>query len=623
MTRAKKKSKPGAAVPHAVAQEIRKLAAAFVSKQRPLVEEDDGKRPVVPRGRARAHYLGVMTDKGQFVSTRSLERNGYEIAREADGTTAVAIAKALISGDEDAALRMAREITEDDNPFVGSRDRIVDAPWNFELLTNLLTANTTHSAAIETKASDYAYSPWKLETTPWAAQHVDKTTLAKAKEEVEGFLKSMACGKSVAQLLRDVAIDYEAVGNGGFEILRDRRGFIAECNYIPFHTMRVLRKQFTKATGAKFLQRRFMKRAYFVDFNTNVIHLDRNGTEFDPTTAKEEEFPDYAKRNGHITYTDTFTSYLNAEEVVTLDDAANEFYMMTRPPFTRSTIYGTPSGITALMSMRAQEKIDQFNIQFFESKGVPQYAVVFSNLANANGEENPSVAVDGEADQMTESDLTQLESTVELFFRDKLAESDRNVLILELFGEATVKFEKLNNNKFEASFADYELRNYEKIRLSHRVPNAAIGMEGENAGLGGTRDLAQMRRYYEHIVSPGQMMLAHCVNMLLRCGLLIPYFEFKFESSNAEQKQADRTEARQDFLAGGIMLDEYRAILGKPPLPDGKGQVFYMRGQFLSVPNVPTEDAQVAVQNSLRRERKYRKRMQLVPLLDEEEDDDE
>lgn len=599
-------------IPKHIADGIRALA----KNAKAVAVDEKVSRKETHRGSARARVLGITTGEGRFVSAPTLARNGYAV-EHSDGEYAVRIAKAMQEGDPVALADIQREITEDLNPSNTSRYKTVPPPWNFDLMVDLLTLNTTHAACIETVACDYAYSPWELCTHEWAKTNVPEAELAQAKREVEAFIKTAALNRSLQNLCRDVSIDYGALGSGGFEILRDRRGFIGGVNYIPFNTMRVLRKDFAQRTGAKYLQQRFQKTAYFVELNAHVKYTDRNGVPFDPVTAPVEDFPAYAQRAAHVRYTDTFTHHRNAEETVRLEDAANEFVMLARPPFTLSTIYGTPAGYTAINSMRAQVKIDEFNMQFFASKGVPQFAVVFSNLAKPSDEEDPSVT-DDEIEQMSPSQAAQLEQQIELFFRNKLAESDRSVLMLELYGDTKVKFEKLNNNKFEASFAEYEKRNYEKVRLAHRVPNAAIGVEGENAGLGGTRDLAQMQRYHEHIVRPGQAMWEDVINTLIRCGLMIPYFKFEFKPVNKEEEAAERVAAREEFLAGGILLNEYRERIGREPLPENVGNVFFVPSGRVAVAAGTAMDPRYAVANALTHERELRRT--LSGSYDDEED---
>lgn len=611
---------------HALAQEISNV----IAHAKPL-------RTGIPKaGKARASVVGVVTTKGHYVGRQQLADLGVDISESVnrDGSRIHTVRAATSS--KTPEQRTSHEITEDDDPFNYSYDRVVNPPWPFHMLSMLLTSNTIHSAAVETKAEDYAYNAYTLTPSAWAQENVPEETLNAAREEIERWLASVVTGtiddtnRPIEELCRDVAMDFEALGSGVFEIRRDSTGYIAALNHIPMRTLRVTNNAMFKETGARFLQKRFEKYAYFVRFNSPLLYLDKNMQPFNPMEASAEMFPPYESREAHFRWDETFVDFRNADETDNIQYAANELYMIARPPFTKSAIYGTPAGITAYNNMLAQLKIDEYNLQFFANKGVPQYAVVFSNMALGDDTENVPGAIDGTGsdavEAMTPSDVAQLEQTIETFFRAKLASSDRSVLVLTLTGDATVTFEKLSNEKLEASFAEYEKRNREQIRISHRVPNAALGIEGENSGLGGSRDVAQMRRYRDHIVSPGQRMFENIVNALIRCGLLIPYFNFEFVPMDIEEETVEREFALSELKAGAITIDEYREHIGRDKLPEGRGDILYMPTSATAVTANP-DDVAGQLQSAINNEKRFRgllsgdTSVEELDNLDDEEDD--
>ena len=541
------------------------------------------------------NIVGVMTTQGNFIGRTELENRGLSFT-EKDGSKHVIYSTEKRFNNNNGVpqaweAREERNLSDDKNPYDFNVDNIIETPWPFEVLSGLMTSSTMHGACVETKASDYTYCGYRLETIPWAKDNIPEDTLELARDEVESFLASVCDGRGIENLYRDVAMDYEGLGTAGFEIRRDAQGFISRCNHVPFKTMRVTKKRFFEATGARYLQRRWQKKIFFSELGANIIFKDINGQPFDPTVATPDVFPNFDMREAHIEGDGTYLDYATAEETLEHDRAANEFLLLARPPFTKSAIYGTPAGFTAYSCMLAQMKIDEYNLQFFSNKGVPQYAVVFKNLGVSGGDGNTQLGAvqgtgDGATAAMITDDTTAMENTVHEFFMKKLSQGDRSILLLTLYGEAEVTFEKLSSDEIDASFENYEERNNDKIRIAHRVPNSALGIDPKNAsGLsGGSRDVAQMRRYRDHIVAPGQQLFEGITNQLIRCGLLIPYFKFKFLPMNIEEEQAEQEFALKEWEAGAITRDQYYEKTGREPLPDSRGQVYKLQSneQFIS-----------------------------------------
>jgi len=289
--------------------------------------------------------------------------------------------------------------------------------------------------------------------------------------------------------------------------------------------------------------------------------------------------------------------------------AANEFYMLARAPFTQSSIYGTPAGITAYNAMLAQSKIDKYNLDFFTNSGVPQYAVIFEGFTESSGNEGQYAGAEtNDNPTMVASERAQLEAAIREYFTKQLSKGNRSMLILTLTGTAQVRFQKLSVDKLEASFAEYEDRNRDRVRMAHRMPGPAMGIY-DTANLGGGRDTAAMKRYRDHIVAPGQRELAAVVNMLLRAGLMIPYFDFAFKPMDLEEEQEARAFTLKEFEMGAITLDQYLEATGRPPLPEERGDVRILRSKAVTFyPTDPLNPAVVdaTVANAIEQEKSLR-----------------
>ena len=513
--------------------------------------------------------VGIGSRHG-FSSWDSYASKGLEVTTSGSRTTIHA--KAL-TGDAPLAVSASQEIGDEQDPFNYSRDELIEPPFDFSLLSALMTSSAIHSTCIETKASDYAYSGWSLTLRPEVQELIDsgklsEDVLKQARQEATAFLSTCAKGQPIQDLMHDFAMDLESLGTACVELMRDSSGIVRELNHIPFATVRII-KSTAKKTKARFLQKRFNKNVFFCEFG-DIVKFTA-----DPSTIPLDEF-DYERRDTLVELDGAkLLDPATGKPAASSDGYATELFVACRPPMIKSTVYGTPSGITALGDVLALAHIQKYNLDFFSSKGVPQYAVVVSKLT-PKAAALPTTSTDPNA-EFQGDDVAKLQQYITEFFTNRLQQSDRGVLIVTAFGEAEVKFEKLTDENAEGAFKEYELRAREMVRLAHRVPPAALGI-AETANLGGGRDTAQLRRYRDHIVAPGQRRLATIVNRILREGLLIPYFEFAFSPLDIEEDTERRAFLLKEYESGAITPDEYREARDRSPMPEGTGgDVLYIR----------------------------------------------
>jgi len=524
-------------------------------------------------------YVGIGNQSGSFISAF-----GMSGVTDSDGVTTVEspFKKGVIATSTGKDKRGKRLFSK--KRSIGEADEYTDSylsgngcvpcPWNRKELRHFLISNPMHAGALLTKADDYAYSGWELELTSAARRRMEQGKLSKdivetAREEVTTFLESCAQGLSVEDLARDVAIESEAYGNFAIEIIRDSMtGRIIELIPVSFVDMYFTTGLEYSETGARYKQIKGNKRVNFIGFMDNVEFADRDGEVVDNFRRMEiDDFPEYDKRDDSVAIVPNTDKGATASKDkgepfvsdATSQEAATELYVMARRPLTQSELYGTPSGIQAVNAMRAMGLIEKFNLQFFSAKGVPQYAVIIKGLTMPEG----STAVPGERGDGTSSvdAAAMLTNTITEFFTNKLMAGDRSVLVFSAFGETEVQFERLTSEEVEASFGDYEKRCQENIRLAHRTPGPAMGIL-DTANLGSGRDSAQLRRYREHIIGPGQRFLAKMINDIILYGLFIPYFRFKFMPMSVEDAETKRRLDLKEFELGGTTATEYREKQG-------------------------------------------------------------
>jgi len=565
-------------------------------------------RHTAGRARARSLVVGAVSQEGTFMSKQELSDMGVSIVGDPRGTSFKVRMGKAVSDQDKYTPAPSHELLEDKDPFSYDVDGVVKSPFNYNEALRFFEKNSVHSAAVESKAADASQSAMRIAPTEWATANIDQKTLEEARHEVDMFLKTLGEGRIIADMLYDVMLDFELMGSACFEVRRDRRGFIGAINHVPFSGVRVLRDDILRRYGVRYLQRRFNKRAYFAPFGSYTEYTCKDGSVLNPVLDEPEYFPEFATREQHVSLTGRFPRVDKLESTDDFGFAANEMVMLSRPPFTRSAIYGTPSGISAYSKMRSQVEIDNYNLAFFEGKGIPQYAVVFEGLTAPAGDEGVlagGVTEEGEDVGMTANETAMLEEAIREYFTKQVTSGERNLLVVTLWGGATVRFEKLSADTKEASFELYEKRNTEAVRISHRIPGAVLGLY-ETANLGSGRDTLAIRRYLDHIVVPSQRMLASILETLIRCGTLIPYFSVTFDIPDIEERTEKFKFALDEFKGGGSTLDEYNEVLGRAPLPDNRGKYRILPMNVQIIQDDPVE-LQKSLHNAIAREQELRR----------------
>lgn len=538
-----------------------------------------GKKSINMRAKRRGWRAGILTSKGQYLSQSTLADFGLEVmARGLPGGGAELRHVQKAANPNDPAMASAR--IPDDASADFSDQNIVKPPHDLELLLELLEKNTTHNACCETKAADYAYNGWQLRLRDGLKDEaVDESVLREARLEAEQFLTCINDSmKSMPDLIYDIALDYEALGICAFEVIRRFDGLISGLHYIPAHTVRVLQYHLRDdLTRAHYVQKRFQKTRYFVPFGRNVVFTDKL---FDPQRAPVAKFPAFADRRNAIRLTGSYLARDRVDEMTSkLGDAATELVVITRGPNRRAMSYGTPAGLSAYVTMVGEIQAEAFNLEFFRSKGVPQYAVIFENVSH---QEVPADE-DGEWDESEAA-----EEAINEYFAKELENADRSVLIIHTADGGKVQFVKLSPETVSEEILNYGKATRESTRLAHRIPPAALGIV-EAANLGSGREVSQLMRYRDHIVAPGQRIFAAVVNTIIRAGLLIPYFEFTFDPMPVDDEKSRRDHKLKEFEIGVITPNEYRMETKRLPFtsetegPDDAGDALYIRNAQLTI----------------------------------------
>lgn len=553
---------------------------------------------------------GVVTDKGNFVDAAVLSSKGFIFERSENGGIIFEYIGGSKNDDsEDSIVSGSKRVDETGQQFdySYSADNVIEPPWNFTLLKALLVTNAIHGTCISSKAEDYALNGWKLRKRDSVISGIEDHSVSEEIVDADyaatiEFLETCYDGLPIEFLCRDLALDYEGLGWFACEVRRTITGKVRLLNPIDTSSLRIINEVRAKESNvfASYIQKKDEnKKVFFSKFNS-MIRFNGLPQTFDPSISHFSEFPKTQEERERVIEFDpeNIIGYADGKllgEDAPFDKYANDLIVFNRRPFTSSPYYGTPSGIQALPHMLAQQRISEYNLHFFSSKGVPQYAVVIEGVSPNVATQVVGTSADGEGEVKTQQDLIrEVQKTVETYFTRHLTSNRRSILVLTGYGDAKIRFERLSSETIEASFDEYEKRCTRLICVANRVPEHLIGIT-EAANLGGGRDTAQIERYRDHIISPGQRVFESFVNKIIREGMLVPWFNFDFDPMPVSQTNEELSFALDAFVAGGISLNQFLERIGEQRLREETGaDAYYIRTSNVTAINQALDNALAA-----------------------------
>lgn len=216
---------------------------------------------------------------------------------------------------------------------------VVTPPYNLDYLSQLYYASSPHYAAVDAKVANIVGLGYDFIDSHKTRQAQDKITdekkldkfrkkLAEAKNEVFEWLDNCNEEDTFDDILKNVYTDYEATGNGYFEIGRKSNGEIGYIGHIPAATMRVRKER------DGFIQIISNKATYFRHFGTKTDNPINGG---DPDPNEVIHLKKYSPTNSY---------------------------------------YGVPDIMAAMQAVTGNELAARFNLDYFENKAVPRHVIV-------------------------------------------------------------------------------------------------------------------------------------------------------------------------------------------------------------------------------------------------------
>ena len=246
-----------------------------------------------------------------------------------------------------------------------------------------------------------------------------------------------------------VMLDYWAVGNGYFEIVRDGRGRVAELYHVPARTMR----------------RGSDRESYW-----------------QVKATRQRRFPAFGRRRA----ADAAVSTADLATSAALTAPSEIVHLYEYDPL--GDDYGMPGWVGALASMGLDRTVLEFNTRLFQNSMMAHMAIVV---------EGGRLSKEGR-------------EAIKRFVRDRaqgVENAGRVLLIEDENDRVKVRFEKMNLEVKDLMLKDVQNHFRDTVIASHGMPPRMLGVATPGQ-LGATGEVeGQLRTYRETVVRPSQRKL--------------------------------------------------------------------------------------------------------------------
>ena len=338
---------------------------------------------------------------------------------------------------------------------------IVNPPYDLDNLASLYDQSSIHYAAINARVMNTVGLGFEFAETLKARRRVEKAqsdpvklekvrkSVQDLREELDVLFESLNVEETLIETMVRVWQDCLTVGNGYLEIGRNNEGKVGYIGHIPATMVRVRRHRdgFVQLSRANKIQAIF-----FRNFQDLEMEDPING---DP----------------------------NPNEII--------HFKMYSP---NSTYYGIPAAVSAAAAIIGDKFAKEYNIDYFENKAIPRYAIILKGAKLSN---------------KSKAELVN-------YFRNEVKGRNHGTLVIPLpasiGSDSDIKFEKLEAGVQDASFDKYRKSNRDEILIANRVPAPKVGVY-DNANLAVSRDAD--KTFKMQVIGPDQAIIEKKINRLL------------------------------------------------------------------------------------------------------------
>jgi len=338
---------------------------------------------------------------------------------------------------------------------------IVTPPYDLDTLAGLYDQSAIHYASINARVMNtvglgYEFvetlkAKRKLEKAHGAEEKVLKVRqqIQDLKEEMEEIFEKLNIEETLVETLVRVWQDVLSVGNGYLEVGRNNSGKVGYIGHVPATLVRVRRKRdgYVQIAKTNKIQAVFFRQ--FQDLKTpDPINND-------PKPNELIHFKIYSPNNNY---------------------------------------YGIPSAVSAAAAIVGDKFAKEYNIDYFENKAIPRYAIVLKGAKLSNKSKQELIS----------------------YFKNEVKGRNHGTLVIPLpasIGANTdIKFEKLEAGIQDASFDKYRKSNRDEILVANRVPAPKVGVY-DNANLAVSRDAD--KSFKMQVIGPDQSIIEKKLNRLI------------------------------------------------------------------------------------------------------------
>lgn len=388
-------------------------------------------------------------------------------------------------------------------------------PYNLEYLAELAVENATHAACIQTKVVNIVglgYT-WK-ETDKVESTRIeiadDDERMAKFARKLDRvtnglnkWLDDLNEEDDFVDTLMKVWADVEATGNGYLEVGRNRDGSVGYLGHIPAATVRVRLAR----DGFFQLIDRPDKMIFFRNFDDRDTR-DPLGRDSDPN-----EIIHFKKHT------------------------------------TKSAYYGVPDIVAALPAVAGDKFSAAYNLDYFENKAVPRYALIVKGARLS----------------------TQSERRILEYFRREVKGKHHTTLYIPvpapMGSNVDVKLEPLENKVQDASFSKYRDQNRSDIMMVHRTPSSKIAVDGANSA--GARE--SDKTFKTQVCAPEQRRVEKKINRIVK--QVTDMYTLKMDEYDLIDEETQSRIDDRYIRLGVLNSNEVRAKKGLPPRKGGEKYV--------------------------------------------------
>ncbi len=391
---------------------------------------------------------------------------------------------------------------------------VVIPPYDLDALGALYEENPILRAVIETRAMNtvgtgYSWVPTqKAQKRTARALEPDRAEKIRAEHvkeslRLENLLEDFNEDETFTETCIKVWTDALTFGTGYLEIGRNRSGKIGYVGHIPSKFMR--------------------------------IRKDRDGfVQLTNSSTRAIFFRNF----GDLETADPISEDPNPNEIIAVKIFSPN-----------SSYYGIPPSTSAIAAIIGDKFAKEYNIDFFENKAVPRYAVIIKGVKLSNTSKKELIA----------------------YFKNEVKGKNHGTLVIPLPAsiggkEADIEFKELETKIQDASFENYRKANRDEIIIAYRVPPTKVGVL-DNANLAVSRDAD--KTFKIQTIGPDQTIFQKKVNKIV--DEFSDLFQLRFNQIDIIDEDLQSRIFDRMVRVEALTPNEFRESMPMdlPPLPTG------------------------------------------------------